>query len=115
MPRRRPRAQHRADLGLSMMITLYPDIVGVARRAIPARGWAFLAGRKMIAARAAATARAAGEPPGEDPRAVTGLPVSGGGDARRTPRGQVHMVPPPTPADIGQLTDIGDSGAKDDG
>ena len=37
LPRGRLRAQHRADLGLSMMITLYPDIVRAARRAIPAR------------------------------------------------------------------------------
>jgi hypothetical protein len=86
-----------------MMITLYPDIVIAgfwamigcrAGRGHGPRGW-----------------RAAGK----IPRAVTGLPVSGGGDARRPPHGQVHIVPPPMPPDIGQLTDIGDSGAKVDG
>ena len=82
------------DLGLSVIIAAYPGITtdggtgeGVPRgpRPRPAR----LESRR------------------EGPRAVTGRPAAGGGGARRLPRGQVHMVPPPAPPDIGQLTDIG--------
>ena len=99
---RPPPSPAPSDLGLSVMISLYRDITiaGNAHEELPR-------GPRPRPARL--------ESRREDPRAVTGLPVSGGGDAQRMPRGQVHMVPPPTRPDIGQLTDIGDSGAKDYG
>jgi hypothetical protein len=81
------------------MITLYPDIV-------------IASFRTMNAARAAATARAAGEPPGRSPcgdRATGKREEETLTGCRAVSR---HMVPPPMAPDIGQLTDIGDSGAK---
>ena len=49
----------------------------------------------------------------EGPRAVTGLPSSGGGDAAGRRTVTDPMLASAGPSDIGHMTDFGDSGAED--